>query len=91
MTLSSYFALNPVLASVCLGPETANFENNFVKTNKDSHLLCVSTALLYFCILLYSASNDCKCVLINSVQIQYSHVITSILSAAPIVSRDSSF
>jgi len=39
MISNGYFALNSVFAPVCLTSETATFENNCVKTNKDRPLL----------------------------------------------------
>jgi len=37
MTLDGYFALNSVIAPVCLASDRANVEHNCMKTNKDRH------------------------------------------------------
>ena len=42
MTLSGYFTLNSVFALVFLAPETANLENNSVKSNKDRPILSLA-------------------------------------------------
>ena len=42
MTLNGYFALNSVFAPVCLASDRVTFENNCVKTSKDSHILAAA-------------------------------------------------
>jgi len=42
MTLNGYFGLNSVFAPVSLAFNRAVFENNCVKTNKDSRILSSS-------------------------------------------------